>query len=106
MSSEQGWDQYSKLVLKQLETLAHSVEGLRVELQALQEQLTELRAKEERIEDLRTWKTRVDDVVSPTQLRASLDDLEELKMFRTKAVTIFTGVQFLMGIALTIIALL
>ena len=56
-----------------------------------------MRAREDRVQELRNWKERIDDVTSPAQLRTSLQDLEELKTFKTKAVTIFTGVQVLMG---------
>ena len=37
---------YSKLVLQQLETMSHGIEGLRAELQDMKNQLTELKAKE------------------------------------------------------------
>lgn len=106
MSQEASWDQYSKLVLKQLETLSIGIDALRHELQGLHDQIAEMRVQEERIEDLRAWKDRVDEVVSPTQMSSYVKDIEELKMFKTKAVTIFAGVQFVMGMALTIIALL
>ena len=40
----------------------------------------------------------MDDVASPPQLKTALDDIEELKLFKTKAVTIFMVVQFGMGL--------
>tara|TARA_A100001391_G_C4881248_1_gene228161 strand:+ start:53 stop:376 length:324 start_codon:yes stop_codon:yes gene_type:complete len=92
--TESGW---TNLVLNQLEALAGGVEGLRSELQEMKTQLIELRAKEDRVQDLKTWKERIDDVASPAQLRSALNDIEELKTFKTKAVTIFTGVQVAMG---------
>ena len=98
--SNNGWDTYSKLVLQQLETLASGIEGLRSELQHVKDQLTELKAKEDRVQDLKVWKEKMDDVASPPQLREALSDIEELKLFKTKAVTIFMVVQFLMGAAL------
>jgi hypothetical protein len=39
----------------------------------------------------------VDDVASPNQLKATLDDVAELKTFKTKAVTVFAVVQFVMA---------
>ena len=92
--TESGW---TNLVLNQLETLASGVEGLRSELQEMKTQLIELRAKEDRVQDVKSWKEKIDDVASPTQLRAALQDVEDLKTFKTKAVTIFTGVQVGMG---------
>ena len=98
--SNNGWDTYSKLVLQQLETLASGIEGLRSELQHVKDQLTELKAKEDRVQDLKTWKEKMDDVASPPQLREAMSDIEELKTFKTKAVTMFMVVQSVMGFAI------
>ncbi len=100
MSDTNGWETYSKLVLQQLETLATGIEALRTELQDVKGQLTELKAKEDRIQDLKTWKEKMDDVASPPQLRNTLEEVEELKIFKTKAVTISMVVQALMGFVL------
>jgi len=101
-----GWDQYSMLVLQQLETLSTGIEALRQELQDVKNQLTELKAKEDRIQELKAWKERMDDVVSPSQIKSALDEVEELKLFKTKAVTVFMVVQFGMGLALALMSYL
>ncbi|MHA1940741.1 MAG: hypothetical protein ACW97P_03320 [Candidatus Hodarchaeales archaeon] len=98
--SQNGWDTYSKLVLQQLETMANGIEALRGELQDVKGQLTELKAKEDRVQDLKMWKEKVDDVASPPQLKVALEDIEELKTFKTKAIAIFMAVQTMMGIAM------
>jgi len=95
-----GWETYSKLVLQQLETMANGIEGLRSELQVVKEQLSELKAKEDRVQDLKTWKEKMDDVASPSQLQMKFDEVEELKEFKTKAVTIFMIVQTITGFLL------
>ncbi len=100
MSEGESWDQYSRLVLQQLETLANGIEALRGELQDVKNQLTELKAKEDRVQDLKDWKEKIDEVASPSQLQNALQEIEDLKTFKTKAVTIFAGVQFLMATAL------
>ena len=97
MSDGESWDQYSRLVLQQLETLANGIEGLRNELQDVKNQLTELKAKEDRVQDLKDWKEKIDEVASPSQLQNALQEIEDLKTFKTKAVTIFAVVQFLMA---------
>ena len=102
MSDESSWDQYSRLVLQQLETLSNGIEGLRSELQDVKNQLTELKAKEDRVHDLKDWKDKIDEVASPTQLQNALQEIEDLKTFKTKAVTIFAVVQFFMVVALAI----
>tara|TARA_R100000700_G_C3133405_1_gene117723 strand:+ start:545 stop:862 length:318 start_codon:yes stop_codon:yes gene_type:complete len=94
MSNESNW---TNLVVQQLDALTGGIDGLRTELQDVKNQLIELRAKEDRVQDLKSWKEKIDDVASPTQLRSALQDVEDLKTFKTKAVTIFTGVQVLMG---------
>ena len=102
MSNTNGWDTYSKLVLQQLETLAGGIEALRQELQQVQSQLTELKAKEDRVQDLKSWKDKMDDVASPPQLKTAMQEIEDLKLFKTKAVTIFAVIQFGMATALFI----
>jgi len=102
MSEESSWDQYSRLVLQQLETLSNGIEGLRAELQDVKSQLTELKAKEDRVQDLKEWKEKIDDIASPSQLQNALQEIEDLKTFKTKAVTIFAVVQFFMAGVLAI----
>ena len=100
MNEKNGWENYSRLVLQQLETLSSGIEGLRVELQNVKNQLTELKAKEDKVQDLKEWKNKFDEVVSPTQLQTALKELEELKLFKTKAITGFAVVQAMMAFAL------
>ncbi len=98
-----GWDQYYQLVLQQLESLSTGVEALRSELQDVKNQLTELKAKEDRIQDIKAWKERMDEVISPSQIKVLVNVVEDLKLFKTKAVTIFMVVQFVMGSALAML---
>lgn len=99
MSNENGWGEYSKLVLKELETLATGIESLRAELLDVKQELAAIRAKEDKVDELREWKSKIDDIASPTQLKSLVDEVQELKLFRTKAVTVFAVVQFLMAAA-------
>ena len=100
--SSEGWQTYSKLVLQQLETLAGGIESLRDELQDVKSRLTELKAKEDRVHDLKAWKEKVDEVASPTQMQIKFEEVEELKEFKTRAITMFMVVQAFMGIAMAI----
>lgn len=99
-NSGNGWETYSKLVLQQLETMSSGIEALRTELQHVKEQLSELKAKEDRVQDLKLWKEKIDEVASPTQMLTKFDEIEELKEFKTKAVTIFMIVQGITGFLL------
>jgi hypothetical protein len=100
MGDTNGWETYSKLVLQQLETLSGGIEALRSELQDVKGQLTELKAREDRVDDIKMWKEKLDDVASPPQLKTALTEIEDLKTFKTKAVTIFMVVQAIMGVIL------
>ena len=99
MTSENGWAEYSKLVLKELETLASGIKELNDSMNEMKREITEIRAREDKVQELVKWKERVDEVASPTQLEKLKDEVEELKLFRTKAVTIFAVIQFVMAAA-------
>ncbi len=95
--SQNGWNEYSRLVLQELERLSDNIEGLKGELQEVRQELVTLRAKEDKVDELRSWKEKVDEVASPSQLQNALKEVEELKHFKTKAVTIFAVIQFAMA---------
>lgn len=89
-----GWSEYSRLVLKELETLASSIQSLNAEIQELKQEIARMREREDRVDELRAWKEKVDEVASPSQMQTMVKDVEDLKMFKTKAITIFAVVQF------------
>ena len=92
-----GWSEYSRLVLKELETLARGIDGLREELQEVKQELAAMRVREDKVDELKVWKEKIDEVASPTQMREAIKDVEELKHFKTKAITVFAVVQFAMA---------
>ena len=94
MADENGWSEYSRLVLKELETLASSIQSLNAEIQDLKQEIARMREREDRVDELRAWKEKVDEVASPSQMQTMVKDVEDLKMFKTKAITIFAVVQF------------
>ena len=98
--NENGWNEYSRLVLEQLESLSAGIDALRIELQHIKQEMTLMKAKEDRVIDLKAWKEKIDEVASPTQLRTKFDEVEQLKEFKTKAVTIFMIVQAITGFVL------
>jgi uncharacterized coiled-coil DUF342 family protein len=89
-----GWSEYSRLVLKELETLASSIQALNTEIQDLKQEIAQMRVREDRVDELKAWKEKVDEVVSPTQLQGLVKEVEDLKLFKTKAITVFAVVQF------------
>ena len=99
MSESAGWENYSKLILQQLEGLSKGIDGLREELQQMKQEITALKAREDKVQEIQNWKQRIDEVVSPPQLDKAMKEIEELRLFKTKAVTIFAVVQFIMALA-------
>ena len=95
--NENGWAEYSKLVLKELETLAQGIKELNDSMNDMKREITEIRAREDKVQELVKWKDRVDEVASPTQLKELKEEVEDLKLFKTKAVTIFAVIQFAMA---------
>ena len=93
-NNQNGWNEYSRLVLKELETLSDGIESLKIEIQSVKQELALLKQKEDRVEDLKLWKEKIDEVASPSQLKELTREVDELKLFKTKAITIFAVVQF------------
>ena len=98
-----GWGEYSRMVLKELETLARGIDSLRLELQGVKQELTELKAKEDKVKEISAWKERIDEVASPTQLKEMQDMVKRHELFKTKAITMFAVVQIMMAGLVTIL---
>ena len=56
--SENGWNEYSRLVLEQLETLSVGIDAVRDEMLAIKQELAIMKAKEDRIRDIKAWKEK------------------------------------------------
>jgi len=97
-SNQNGWNEYSRLVLKELENLADNIDGLKEELQEVKQEIAKMQVREDKVDELKVWKEKVDEVVSPTQLSSLVKEVEDLKIFKTKAITTFAVVQFLMAL--------
>lgn len=95
--NQNGWNEYSRLVLKELESLSDNIDNINVQIQGVKEDLTEIKVRESRVDELRTWKEKLDEVCSPTQLKELLVKVESLNAFKIKAIGVFLAVQFGMG---------
>jgi hypothetical protein len=95
--NQNGWNEYSRLVLKELETLSDGIESLKVEIQSVKQELALAKQKEDRVSEIKAWKEKIDEVASPSQLSNLVEEVEGLKVFKTKAVTIFAVIQFAMA---------
>ena len=104
--NQNGWNEYSKLVLKELETLAQKFDEVKNELTEVKQEIAMMRVKEDKVDELKAWKEKIDEVASPSQLSVAIREIEDLKLFKTKAVTIFAVVQFIMASAVLALKLM
>jgi ribosomal protein L29 len=102
---QNGWNEYSKLVIAELERLNDGITNLNGEIQDLKQQILELKVKEDFAKELWKWKQAVDEVASPTQLKYTIKDVADLKTFKTQAITIWAVVQLVTAAIITFIKL-
>lgn len=101
-----GWNEYSRMVLKELEVLATGINGLKTEIEGLKREITEMRAREDKVSELVDWKKRVDEVASPSQLRDLQDQVSSLQDFKIKATTAFIAAQMVVAAAFALLKLI
>lgn len=90
---QNGWNEYSKLVIAELERLNDGINKLNTEIQDLKREIAEMKVKEDNVKELKKWKDSMDEVTSPTQLKDVIKDVSDLKTFKTQAVTVWVVVQ-------------
>ena len=95
-TSPDTWNEYSRLVLKELETLSQGIINLNHEIQDLKKEIAILKDREDRIEELRIWRSKIDEIITPSQLSELSKEVADLKSFRTKSVTVFAVIQFIL----------
>ena len=100
-NEQNGWNEYSKLVISELERLNDGIGRLNVEIQDLKGEIKELKVKEDFAKEIWKWKQAVDEVASPTQLKYTIKDVADLKTFKTQAITIWAVVQLITAAIIT-----
>jgi predicted nuclease with TOPRIM domain len=101
--SQNGWNEYSKLVINELERLNDGISKLNDEIQYLKKEITELKTKEDNVKDLKKWKESMDEVASPTQIKELFIEVKDLKAFKVQAVTVWVVIQIMFGIAIALL---
>ena len=102
---QNGWNEYSRLVLAELEKLNNKVDTLTEENNTIRQELSKLEQFKEEISSLKDWKGNVDEVSSPTQLKELQKEVSELKTFKTMSTTVWVVVQIIFGIIATLFGL-
>lgn len=104
--TKNGWNEYSRLVISELERLNDGISKLDLEIQYVKREIAELKIKEDAVKELKKWKDSVDEVTSPTQLKETIKDVNDLKTFKTQAVTVWLVVQIIFGLVIALAKLL
>ncbi len=97
--NQNGWNEWSRHILKELERLNENYEGLRVMNEEIKVELSKASSAREEVMELKSWKKEIDEVSSPTQLKELIEEVRSLKTFKTMAITVWAVVQFLTAIA-------
>jgi len=103
--NQNGWNEYSRLVLAELEKLNTKVDSLSEENSTIKQELSKLEQFKDEISSLKDWKGNVDEVSSPTQLKELQKEVSDLKTFKTMSTTVWVVVQIIFGIAATLFGL-
>tara|TARA_Y100001972_G_C7628397_1_gene315335 strand:+ start:1125 stop:1466 length:342 start_codon:yes stop_codon:yes gene_type:complete len=103
--NQNGWNEYSRLVLAELEKLNNKVDSLTEENNDIKQELSKLEQFKDEISSLKDWKGNVDEVSSPTQLKELQKEVSDLKTFKTMSTTVWVVVQIIFGVAATLFGL-
>lgn len=126
LESNNGWNEWSKYVLKELEKLGEICDSLADEINGLNVELTKISGIKHAINELKEWKTSVEETTNLNDLQSlkqfyinnkdvkeSLDSIKETlkkyeeqlddyKKFKTKVYAIAGVLSFLLATGLTI----
>ena len=93
-----GWNEYSKLVISELERLNENDEKIQQILSEINMKFSRFEAVEKEMESVLKWKTYMEDVASPNTLKDLKADVIKLNTFRTVATTVWAVVQIAFAI--------
>lgn len=103
--AKNGWSEYGRLVLNELERLNDGQEKLKEEIdkkfKELNDKITGFNTIEKDVDDLKEWKDRVVEVWSSTQMNQVKDEVYKQKNQWAKVTGIIIILQILMGIILS-----
>lgn len=96
--NQNGWNEYSKLVLAELERLNENDEKIQGILNEINLKLGRLDNLEKDISDIEKWKRYMDDAATPSTLKEMKKNIDSLITFKTVATTVWAVVQIAFGI--------
>jgi hypothetical protein len=106
MADKETWDDYSKLVLKELERLNDNYVDMRKDMDSrfteLNQKLTEVKNVETKVQEHDLWVDKVSEIWSPTQMKEAKDELYKQKNRWVAAIAVISFVQIVIGIAVAL----
>lgn len=101
---QNGWTEYGRLVLAQLESLSEGQEKLRIDMderfKEMNEKIGDLKSTADSVKEIKEWKKEVTETWSPTQMKEAKKELYEQKSKWTTVVGIGVAVQVIWIIVL------
>lgn len=106
MDKDASWNDYSKLVLKELERLNDNYEKMRMDMDSrfkeINETLSNFKNTEKIVNDQKEWINKVTDVWSPLQMKEAKDELYSQKNKWVATIAIVTFIQIIAGLILAL----
>lgn len=103
---KEGWGEYGKLVLKELERLNDNHEKMRNDFDnrfnEINLKLGEVKNIEKNVGTNSAWIEKVNEVWSPSQMKEAKDEIYKQKTMLAAGIAIITFVQIVIGIAISI----
>ena len=104
--AEESWNDYSKLVLKELERLNENYDKMRTDMDTrfgeLNQKLTEVKNVEKSVSLNTAWIDKVSEVWSPSQMKEAKDEIYKQKNRWVAAIAIISFIQILIGVAISL----
>lgn len=110
---QDGWNEYSRLVLAELvrlnendekhrQTLTNHNEKIQSTLSDINIKLTKIEAFESELTSIKKWRSYMEDIATPSVLKKIKDDVAALNTFKTVATTVWAIVQIGFGVIIAL----
>ena len=99
---QNGWNEYSRLVLAELEKINKKIEENTQDINEFRQDLIKLESLKDEMSEVKGWKKEEDVFFSPTQMKELSKEVDDLKTFKTKSTTILVVIQIVFGILATL----
>ena len=101
-ADKETWNEYTKLVIKELERLNDNQEQMITKFNEMNLKLTEIKNHEKSVVSNGAWIDKVNDVWSPSQMKEAKDEIYKQKSRWVAAIAIIGFIQVVVGFAITI----